>query len=190
MLVKDFCEAYKAKKFMTTKSGINEKSEYIRNELEIKNYIPFREKRRIAEMVVAQNITEIDGVKKYDAIDGYVSLVVASIAAHTNLQWSKDPVSDYDALAESGLLMEIISEFQGSHQEIDLLLHMALDMEMEDNEVSAIIGRFLNKISVALDDVVDVVKNKMEGFDLSNILGEDFNKEDLAKLSSFLNKLK
>jgi hypothetical protein len=188
--IKEFCDAYKAKKFMIAKSGVDERAEWIRNQLEIKEYIPFREKRTIAEMIVAQNISEVDGIKKYDSIDGYVSLIVASIAAHTNLVFSSDPVADYDLLAESGLLMDIISEFEGSHQEIDLLLHMALDMEMEDNEISAIVGRFLNKISEALDDIVDAAKDKFENFDLQNILGADFNKEDLAKLSGFLDKIK
>ena len=190
MTIKEFCEAYKAKKFMTvTKNGVDEKSEWIRKELEIKNYIPFMEKRKIAEMVVSQNIDIVDGIKKYDSINGYLGLIVASIAAHTNLEWSSNPAADYDLLASSNLLHEIIAEFEDSHAEIDLLLHMALDMEMEDNEIGAIIGRFLNSISGALDGLIGIAKDKFGNFDLRNILGENFNDEDLAKLSSFLNKL-
>ncbi len=188
MLVREFCDAYKAKRFMNTKQGVDERSEWIRQTLEIKTYIPFRQKREIAEMIVAQNIHEVDGVKRYDSIDGYVSLIVASIAAHTCLQFSDDPVEDYDALAESGLLMEIIAEFKGSHDEIDILLKMALAMELEDNDINAAVGRFLNKVSGALDRVVEVVKDKVEGLDLSDILGGDFKDEDLTKLQGFLNR--
>ena len=188
MKVIDFCNAYKAKRFMNTKQGVDEKSEWLRNELGTKSYIPFREKRKIAEMIVTQNIKEVDGIKVYDSIDGYVSLIVASVVAHTNLEFGDDPVADYDMLAESGLLPQIIAEFQGSHDEIDIILKMALAMELEDNNIGAIIGRFLNKILGMLDGVSDVIKDKVGNIDLNDIFGADFKKEDLAKLSSFLDK--
>lgn len=188
MTIKEFVEAYKAKRFINTKQGVDEKSEWLKNELNIKTYIPFREKRKIAEMIVMQNIKEVDGIKKYDSIDGYVSLIVASIASHTSLQFSDDPVADYDLLAESGLLSQIIAEFQGSHDEIDIILKMALAMELEDNNTNVLVGKFLNGISEKLDGVGEVLKDKLEDFDIKDILGMDFKKEDLAKLSSFLNK--
>lgn len=188
MTIKEFVDAFSAKRFINTKQGVDEKSEWIRKELEIKSYIPFREKRKIAEMIVTQNIKEVDGIKKYDSIDGYLSLIVASIAAHTTLQFGDDPVADYDLLAESGLLPQIIAEFQGSHDEIDIILKMALAMELEDNNTNVLVGRFLNKILGMLDGVGETLKDKFEDFDLSSLLGTDFQKEDLAKLGSFLNK--
>lgn len=190
MKINEFVENYKAKRFMNTKQGMDERVEWIRKELGVKSYISFRDKRKIAEMIVAQNIKEVDGIKKYDSIDGYVSLVVASIAAHTNLEFGADPVADYDLLAESDLLPMIITEFKGSHDEIDLILKMALAMELEDNNVNTLIGHFLNKISGMLDGVVDAVKDKFGDFDLSDVLGADFKEEDLAQLKGFLDKIK
>lgn len=190
MTIKEFLDAYKVKRFMNTKQGVDERSEWLISELAIKPYIPFREKREIAEMIVARNIKEVDGIKKYDSIDGYVSLIVASIASHTNLEWSDDPVSDYDLLAESGLLPQIIAAFQGSHDEIDIILKMALAMELEDNNTNVLIGHFLNKILEMLDGVSDVFKEKLDKFDLSDIFGKGFKQEDLAKLSGFLDKIK
>lgn len=190
MTITTFVENYKGKKFMITKQGVDERAEWIRKELEIKSYIPFKEKRRIAETIVAQNIEEVDGIKKYDSIDGYIGLIVASIAAHTNLEFSDDSVADYDVLAESGLLPQILAEFKGSHDEIDIILKMALAMELEDNSTNALVGRFLNKISGLLDGVLDVFKDKFEDFDLQNILGADFKEEDLAQLKGFLDRMK
>lgn len=189
MTILEFVTNYNNKRFMNTKQGVDEKFEWFRKELEIKPYISFREKRKIAEMIVAQNIKEVDGIKKYDSINGYIGLIVASIAAHTNLQFSDDPVTDYDLLAERGLLTQIIAEFQGSHDEIDIILKMALAMELEDNNTNALIGHFLNKIIGMLDGVNEVFKEKLEGFDLSSLLGADFTEENMAKLSSFLNKI-
>ena len=50
MKIAEFCEAYKAKKFMNTKQGSDERTEWLRKELEIKTYIPFKEKRKIEAM--------------------------------------------------------------------------------------------------------------------------------------------
>lgn len=188
--IKTFMDAYQSKRFVNTPQGVDEKSAWLRQELEIKSYIPFNTKRKIAEMIVAQNITEVDGIKKYDSINGYIGFIVASIAAHTNLEWGADPVADYDLLAESGLLMQIITEFKGSHDEIDIILKMALEMELEDNNVNVLVGHFLNNILEKLDGISVVLKDKLEKLDIKDILGADINKEDLAKLSGFLNKIK
>jgi hypothetical protein len=186
MTIKEFVEAYKAKRFVMIKNNPEEISEYLKKELEIKTYIPFNTKRQVAEMIVKQNITEIDGVKKYDSIDGYMSFIMASITVHTNLEPSKNPIADYDLLAESGLLTKIIAQFQNSHDEIDIILKMALAMELEDNNVNVLVGHFLNEVSGTLD----VLKEKLEKFDPQAFFGADIKKEDLAKFSSFLNKLK
>lgn len=178
MKIAEFVEAYKAKRFMTvTKNGIDEKSEWLRKELEIKTYIPFKQKREIAELIVAQNISEVDGIKKYDDINSYVSLVVASIGAHTNLQWGEDPVEDYDLLAENGLLPQIIAEFQGSHEEIGILLKMAIASELEENNVNVLIGHFL-----------DGILKKLGELDFKQLFGVEIKEEDLAKLNGLLNK--
>ena len=187
--VKNFVDAYKAKKFMIIKNnGVDEKSEWLRKELEIKEYIPFREKRKIAEMIVEQNIEEVDGIKKYDDINGYVSLIVASIVAHTNLEFDNDVIADYDLLAESGLLPQIIAEFQGSHEEIGILLKMAIAAELEDNNINVLVGHFLDNILKKIDGVSESLKEKIESIDPEKLLG-DIKPEDLAKLNSLLNIL-
>ena len=190
MKIAEFVEAYEAKKFMTiTKNGADEKSEWLREELKIKTYIPFKHKREIAEMIVAQNISEEDGIKKYDDINSYVSLIVASIAEHTALEFSSDPVADYDLLAESGLLPQIIAEFQSSHEEIGVLLKMAIASELEDNNINVLVGHFLDNILKKLDGVGEALKSKLDGFDIKDLLG-DIKPEDLAKLNVVLDKLK
>lgn len=179
MKVAEFVKNFQERKIVNTKVNPNAVSDYLNKELEIKAYIPFNRKRQIAEMIVEQNISVVDGIKKYDDIGSYVSLIVASIVAHTNLQFSDDPVDDYDILAASGLLPQIIAEFQGSHEEIGILLKMAIASELEDNNVNVLVGRFL-----------DGILKKLGDFDLKNLFGADIKEEDLAKLNGLLDKLK
>ena len=184
MIISEFVNAYIAKKFMNTPQGINEKTEWLRSGLEIKAYVPFMEKRKIAEMVVEQNIEVVDGIKKYDNIDAYIGLIMASIVAHTNLKCSNNPISDYDLLAESGLLSQIVAEFQESHNEIDILFKMALASELEDNQPGALIGRFLDSVLKKLDGATGALNGLIGNLDLK----EMFNEENIAKIVGFLNK--
>ena len=188
MVIKEFVENFKAKKVMNTQIAPNAVGEYLKKELEIKTYLPFRTKREIVELVVAQNTKEVDGIKKNDSINQYISFVVAMISAHTALEFGDDPVADYDLLAESGLLPQIITEFKESYDECDILLKMALAMELEDNNINVIVGKFLNGILQRLDGAGEFLKDKIGNINLNDIFGADFKKEDLAKLTSFLNR--
>lgn len=190
MKILEFITDYKSKKVINTQIKPNAVSEYLKETLEIREYIPFNTKRQIVEMVVAQNTKFVDGIKKNDAIGQYVSFVVAMIASHTNLAFSANPVEDYDQLAESGLLSQIINEFKADYSECDILLKMALAMELEDNNVNVLVGHFLSKILGMLEGAAEAVKDKFEDLDVKSILGADFKEEDLAKLSGFLDKLK
>ena len=188
MKIKDFIEKFKNDKVINTKIAPNAVSEYLKRELDIKPYIPFRVKREVAEVVVAQNISLVDGVVRHDSVDTYVSFIVASIATHTNLEFGDDPVEDYDILAENGLLPVIIAEFQESHNECEILLKMVLDMELEESNVNVLIGKFLNNLSNKLDSVGEILKNKLSDIDLKEFLDEDFKLKNLTNLSGFLDK--
>lgn len=188
--VKDFVNGFVEKKIMNSKINDHAVSDYINKELEIRTYVPFEEKRNAMEMVVQQNIEEVDGIKKNDQIGQYLSFVIAVISLHTNLEWSENPVADYDLLAESGLLPYIIAEFQQDYNECDIILKMALSMELEDNNVNVLIGHFLDGVIKKIDGVSEMFKNVLSNTNLKDILGADINNEDLAKLSGFINKLK
>lgn len=184
MKILDFVTNYKNKNFMNTPQGVQERVEWIKKELNVKEYIPFRSKREIAEMVVDQNIKVVDGIKKYDAIDAYIGFIMASIVAHTNLECSSDPIADYDLLAESGLLPQIITMFQESHNETDILLKMALAAELEDNNTSVLIGHFLDAILKKCEGLSDMLNGSLGNLDLEKM----FNNENMAKIVGFLNK--
>lgn len=188
MLVNEFVQEFKNKKIINTRTDDTIVSKYIKDTLEIKTYLPFREKRKIAERVVAQNTEEVNGVMMNDSISQYVSFVVAMLDNYTNLEFSEDSVADYDLLAEAELLPLIINEFKSEYSECEVLLKMALAAEMQHNDINMAVGRFLNGILNRIDIAGEALMTAMEGVNLNEILGANFKEEDLAKLSSFLNK--
>ena len=190
MKIADFINDFNAKKIMNTKAAPNAVSEYLNKTLNIKTYIPFKEKRLLAETIVQQNTTEVEGVKRNDSINQYIAFVCSMLVAHTNLEFGEDPVEEYDMLASSGLLPAIISEFQESYNECEAVLKMALAMELEDNNINVLVGKFLNGILQRIDGVGEILKDKFDNFELKDILGADFKPEDLAKLSGLLDKFK
>ena len=183
MEIKTFVDAYRSKKFMNIKTGVDERIEWIKKELEVKEYISFNDKRKIAEMIVENNIKIVDGVKKYDSINAYVELIISTITAYTNLSFGNNPIADYDLLAESGLLPQIMAILHEGYDEIGCILKMAAEMELESNSVGALIGKFLDEILKKLSGLAD-------SFDMKQLLGNDFTEENLAALSGLLDKLK
>ena len=176
MNIKTFVQEFKDKKIMNNKINEHAVSDFIKSKLEIKTYLPFQQKREIAQIIVDSNTEIIDGVKKNHPVDQYLSFVMAAITAHTDLESGDNPVEDYDLLAESGLLEAIIAEFQNSYNELDALTKMILASELEYNSVGNILGRFLDGVLKKLSGAEQMFKN----------VASNFNEEDLAKLSGFL----
>lgn len=183
----DFVEKFKKERIANTKTDNTIVSNFIKKELEVREYVPFKEKRAIVELLVMKNIDIVDGVKKHDTISGYISFIAAMLTAHTNLELV-DPIADYDMLSENKLLVPIIETFQTSYDECDVLFKMALANELEDNNVNMVFARFLNSILVRLDGVGEVLKSTIGNVDINSILSEQFNSEDIANLIGFLDK--
>ena len=178
--VQNFIEDFKSKKIQNTKTNENAVSDYLRSTLGIKTYIPFIIKREVIEMVVEKNIKVADGIKKYDNINSYVSFVVAMLTTHTALKFSDNPVADYDLLAESGLLPDIIAEFRADYDECSTLLQMTIAAELEDNNFNVLIGKFLDGLLKKFDGIGEILMNIIKN--------TEFKEEDLAKLKSLLDK--
>ena len=190
MNVKDFIQEFVDKKISNTKIQPNAVEEFIKSKLKIRTFIPFVEKRQIVELVVSTNTTEEYNIKKIDSAGQFVGFVTSMLIAHTDLELDQDnPVASYDALSEVGLLEPIIACFQKDYSECEALLKMAVADMLADNELNVVVAKFLDGILDKFDGVGNVFKDALDGFDLQSVLG-NFNKEDLNKLSGFLNKIK
>jgi hypothetical protein len=91
-------------------------------------------------------------------------------------------------LSESGLLEPIIAQFQKSYSECEAILKMTAADALADNNLNAVVARFLDGILDKLDVVGDGLKNMIESIDLNSILGKDFTEENLSQLKGFLDR--
>ena len=174
---------------MNNKINPNSVEDFIRDKLDIVEYLPFNTKREIVEMIVEKVVIEENCVKRSDSVAQFLAFIVAMVASHTTLVFSDKPEEDYDALSKSGLLEHIVAMFKKDVDEIDVLLKVAIADELADNNLNVIIGKFLKGILGKLDGIVDIVKGMAENLDLSDLLDTNINKEDMAKLISFVDKL-
>lgn len=184
--IQDFVQNFISKKIQNTKADTTAVERALASELVITDYIPFREKREIAETIVEDNAEMVDGVWKIDSINQYVTFVLAMLESHTNLTIGEDPVLDYDALAKNKLLAPIIQMFKADYDEAETVLKMATAAKLEDNQINILAGKFLNGILTRLDGVGEVLKN----VNLKDLIGVDLTEKDIASLRELTNKLK
>jgi hypothetical protein len=185
MMIKEFVDNYKAKKFMATKNGVDEKVEYLRKELGLKEYIPFADKRELCTEVVEACCTKKGGLVKIDSVTRYIIFTISIISKYTNLEFSSgeeyDSLDEYDMLCEAGLLNPILALIGEEYTTCNNMLNMMMDdIITNNNTVEAVFGHALGKVSDSIDDLISVFAEKVEEMelDLSQI---DFDKLDKLK---------
>jgi hypothetical protein len=115
MLIKEFCNKYK--------NIANDKAKqmFIKDNLEVLSYLPFKNKLRILDKVVQPTVFKFEdyttdtgeikqrssGQVKVDSISRQILFYRFVIENYTNLEVSEDFIEDYDALKQSGLLYEL-----------------------------------------------------------------------------------
>ena len=187
--VKSFVEEFLNKGVKNTRGTPTAVEDFIKSKIDIIEYLPFNRKREIVEAIVERVITEEDGIKRADGISQFLAFVVAMVASHTTLVFGDKPEEDYDALSQCGVLDHILVMFKKDIDECDVMLKMAVADAMADNNLNVIVSKFLNGVLDKFDGFGNVAKNLTENFDLSKLLGENINKEDIAKILGLADKL-
>lgn len=182
MTIKNFLDAYKAKRFMVGKNGLDEKVEYLRKELEVKEYLPFADKRELCKKVIDACCTKENGLVKVDSVTRYITFTISIIAKYTNLEFSSgedeeyDSLDEYDMLCQNKLLNPILAIIGEEYEACNSLLNMMMDdVIANNNTVEAVLGHALGKVSDSLDDLIGTFADKVEEMEL------DLNQIDIDK---------
>lgn len=159
--------------------------ELVAKKIEVKKYLSIKDKKALVESIVDECVLYHNGIFKFDDIDKYICFTMKTIEAYTNLELSYDIEHDYDLLCEHGLLETIVSTFKKEYEEINILLNMKCDYILSDSSVAVQIGEFLGMLSNKIDDIVNVLTEKISDFDSDKL---PIDENSINKLLSFLNK--
>lgn len=185
-----FVEQFKNDKVMNTQIKPNAVSEYIKDKLEVKDYIPFVEKQSIAQVVLETCANLKDGVIAIDSIQKYIIFTIMILSTYTNLEFDGDEDLDaYDALCvyqiDDGTLLDaIVKTFEKEYVRCNDILNMMTADLVAENNIEKQVGRFLSGISEKINELGDSLIGKLGNFNT------DLNQLDIDKLSDMISKFK
>ena len=160
------------------KADKNALSNFIKQTLEVKDYISIKEKKQLVEDIVDETIMYENGLLKFNGIDQYIVYAMKCIEAYTNLELSDDIENDYDELSKIGLLEAITSTFAEEYKTLLTLLQMQCDYTLMDNSITSKVGIFLTHLSSTINKLSDSIKD----FDINKL---NIDKKDIEKLQNF-----
>lgn len=190
MKISEFVKNFIDKKVMNTAINQNAVSDYLKKELEVKDYVPFAEKRDLcARVLEACNTKDDSGLVKVDSISRYILFTIAIISKYTNLEFSSgeeevDSLDEYDMLCQNNLLNPILDIIGGEYVTCNNMLNMMMDdIVSNNNTVENVVGTVLGKFSDSLDELVSALANKVESMNL------DLSQIDIDKYSGLIERL-
>lgn len=188
--IKNFIEKFQNDKVANTKIAPNAVSDYLKKELEIKDYVPFVEKQSVAQVVLETCANMKDGVITIDSIQKYIIFTTMVLSTYTNLEFDENEyLESYDLLCshqvgEGTLLDEIIKTFEKEYVRCNDILNMMTADLMAENNIEKQVGKFLSGISKKVSDLGDSLIDKLGNFNM------DLNQLDIDKLSDIISKFK
>ena len=191
MTIQNFIKEFQKNNVVNTPLHPNAISEYLRSKLEIKDYVPFAEKRELcANVLNACNTKENSGLVKVDSVSRYIIFTLSIITKYTNIEFSSgndaefDSLDEYDMLCENGLLNPILDVIGTEYTTCNNILNMMMaDIEANNNTIENVLATVLGKFSDSVDDFIDVLADKVEEMNL------DLNQIDINKYKGLLDLL-
>lgn len=187
--VRDFIKEFKEKKVMNTQITPNAVSEYLKKTLEIKDYVPFAEKRELcANVLNACNAKGDGGLVKVDSVSRYIVFTLSIISKYTNIEFSSgddeiDSLDEYDMLCQEGLLNPILDVIGGEYVTCNNILNMMMeDILSNNNTIENVIETALGKFSNSVDGLLTAIADKVESMEL------DLSQIDINKYTGLIDK--
>ena len=187
--IKEFVDGFQSKKIINTHIAPNAIAEYIKKELEVKDYIPFAEKRELcANVLNACNTKDDNGLVRVDSVSRYILFTIAIISKYTTLEFSSgkddeefDSLDEYDMLCQANLLDPILEVIGAEYVTCNNILNMMMsDVVANNNTIENVVGHTLGKISKSVDGLIGALAEKVEDMEL------DLNQIDINKYKGLI----
>lgn len=165
------------------KTDVNALPNFIKQTLNVKEYLPIIDKMHLANRVINACTFEENGVIKTDSFQKYFLFTIGALKMYTDLEFDEEGniYEEYDELCSNGLLDAILSTFEEDYGRANAILNMLYaDMIENNNSISNIIGTTMSKLSTGADELIHSISEKISE------MNTNINNEDIAKLQSFL----
>ena len=174
MNIMEFIEVFKNDKVINTQIKPNAVSEYLKEKLEVKDYVPFAEKRELCERVLnASNTINDNGLVEVDSVTRYIIFTISVISKYTNLEFSSgedaefDSLDEYDMLCQNGLLNLILGVIGEEYASCNNMLNMMMeDVIANNNTIENVLGTTSDRLLESVDRFVDVLSDKVNELEL------------------------
>lgn len=137
-----------------------EKLREMSNVVEVKEYVPIREKIAMIDGLIDIIVKENEyGVLVYNSIDLQVLMSVACVSLYSNIEISGDDYENYDILCQTGLLSEI--ENEEAQYDIDEFYKMTVKRvqdKIQENSLNHIMAK-------KADDALIIFERTMRNLD-------------------------
>jgi hypothetical protein len=188
MKVTEFISEFENKKVQNTKLNEHAVFDYIKTTLEVKEYLPFADKRDLCANVLDNSCFTNGSIVEVDSVSRYFFFTIAVISKYTNLEFENtddlDAIDQYDMLCQSGLLNEILDVIGGEYEVCNNMLNMMMaDINANNNNVAVVVNKALQKVLGSVDVLVNALADKIEEMEL------DLSQIDIDKIMGVINKL-
>ena len=187
MKVQNFIDDFKSSKVVNSQIKPNAVGEYVKKTLEVKDYVPFAEKRELcAQVLNACNTKDDSGLIKVDSVSRYIIFTLSIISKYTNLEFSSgedeiDSLDEYDMLCQANLLNPILDVIGAEYTTCNNMLNMMMeDIMTNNNTIENVVGAVLGKLGDSIDDFITVISDKVESMNL------DLNQIDIDKYKGLI----
>ena len=173
-----------------TKANKVESAQLLKSMLEVKEYLPFNEKKALAKRIVEASLIEEDGFIRVDEISKYLIFTIELIKAYTNLEFDEDldvAAEEYDILAREGKLNTVLGFFESEYNTILSFTQMEADYIMQQNSVEYQVTKLFSQVGSSVSQLSDTLADKIENFDIGNL---GISMDQIAQLGSFLEQYK
>ncbi|MBQ0036430.1 MAG: hypothetical protein KBT35_05890 [Firmicutes bacterium] len=172
----------------------NLKEKFIRDNLEIKNYIGFSEKCSLAKRIINVTTFEKDengkdtGNIKVDSVSRYLLFTLSVIDKYTNINVDfKKVTEEYDELNSNGLIELFVGEKSiiplKEYSELQTLLNMILDDTLQNNMstqafIQNQVTRFGTLVGITLSPIMNNIADNLNNMDEKTVekLGKQIEK--------------
>lgn len=173
-----------------TKAGKAESTQILKAMLNVKEYLPFNEKKALAKSIVEESMVEDNGFIRIDEVSRYLIFTIRVLETYTDLEFDEDldiAAEEYDILAKENKLNTIIGFFEAEYNTLLSLVQMEVDYVIQQNSVEYQTAKLFDEIGFAVNRLSNTLAEKVDNFDISNL---GISMEQIAQLSEFLGQYK